>query len=146
MSHDILIVGGGAAGIAVASSLLAREATPDIALIDPADQHYYQPGWTMVGGGIFDAGVTAKTMSGLMPKGVQWIKAVVTAFEPERNAVRLDNGEVITYQRQIDGQKPSKLAWMLKERLLPPVHWRGMLWGREWMAKPSKRPASPAAR
>ncbi len=36
----------------------------------------------------------------------------------------------------IDGTKPSRLAWLLKERLLPPVYWRGMLRGHEWLAKP----------
>ncbi|RMO48594.1 Sulfide-quinone reductase [Pseudomonas amygdali pv. eriobotryae] len=50
---QILIVGGGAAGIATAASLLARDAALQITLVDPADTHYYQPGWTMVGAGIF---------------------------------------------------------------------------------------------
>ena len=54
-THEIVIVGGGAAGIAVASSLLARRPELDIAIIDPADIHYYQPGWTLVGAGVFDA-------------------------------------------------------------------------------------------
>ena len=57
---DVVIVGGGAAGISVASSLLSRDDDLDIAVIDPANVHYYQPGWTMVGGGIFDASDTAK--------------------------------------------------------------------------------------
>lgn len=53
-SHRVVIIGGGAAGIAVASSLKARKPDLDIAIIDPADIHYYQPGWTMVGAGVFD--------------------------------------------------------------------------------------------
>ncbi|HWX34933.1 MAG TPA: FAD/NAD(P)-binding oxidoreductase, partial [Steroidobacteraceae bacterium] len=36
----------------------------------------------------------------------------------------------------IDGQKPSRLAWILKERMLPFVYWKAMLRGREWMASP----------
>ena len=36
----------------------------------------------------------------------------------------------------IDGQRPSRLAWIFKERLLPPIYWWAMLKGREWMAKP----------
>ncbi len=54
-SYDVVIVGGGAAGIAVAASLKSRKSDLDIAVIDPADIHYYQPGWTMVGGGVFKA-------------------------------------------------------------------------------------------
>lgn len=100
-SHDIVIIGGGAAGIAVASSLKARERGLDIAIIDPADIHYYQPGWTMVGGGIFDAATTARTMGSLIPRDVHWIKAAVAAFEPQNNAVILDGCRVVKYNRLI---------------------------------------------
>ena len=51
--YDVVIVGAGAAGISVAASLKARKPVLDIAIIDPADIHYYQPGWTMVGAGVF---------------------------------------------------------------------------------------------
>ncbi len=100
-THDIVIVGGGAAGIAVAASLTARRRDLDIAIIDPADVHYYQPGWTMVGGGIFDPQETAKTMAGLIPHGVRWIKAAVAAFEPDQDAVILDGCRVVKYRRLI---------------------------------------------
>ncbi len=100
-SHDIVIIGGGAAGIAVATSLLARSSDLDIAIIDPADIHYYQPGWTMVGGGIFTVEQTAKTMASLIPNGVKWIKAGVSAFEPENNCVILDGCRVVKYNRLI---------------------------------------------
>lgn len=36
----------------------------------------------------------------------------------------------------IDGTKPSRLAWTMKERILPPIYWQAMLKGREWMARP----------
>ena len=36
----------------------------------------------------------------------------------------------------IDGTRPSRLAWYLKERILPPLYWEGMLKGREWMVQP----------
>lgn len=37
----------------------------------------------------------------------------------------------------IDGKRPSRLAWLLKERVLPPLYWKAMLKGREWLAKPA---------
>lgn len=100
-SHDIVIVGGGAAGIAVASSLLARQKNLDIAIIEPADIHYYQPGWTMVGAGIFDAPTTARTMASVIPSGVHWIKGAVAAFEPDKNAIILDGCHVVKYRSLI---------------------------------------------
>jgi sulfide:quinone oxidoreductase len=100
-SHDVLIVGGGAAGISVASSLLARSPLLDIAIIDPADAHFYQPGWTMVGGGIFEAASTARTMASVIPTGVRWIKAAVAAFEPDNNQVILEGCRVVKYKQLV---------------------------------------------
>jgi sulfide:quinone oxidoreductase len=100
-SYDIVIVGAGAAGIAAASSLRSRLPHQSIAVIDPADVHYYQPGWTMVGGGIFDAEDTARTMASLIPRGVKWIKAAVAAFEPAKNVVILEGCRVVKYTRLV---------------------------------------------
>ena len=98
---EVVIVGAGAGGIAVAASLKSRKPGLKIAVIDPADIHYYQPGWTMVGGGIFEAQSTAKTMGSLIPKGVHWIKAAVAAFEPKNHAVILDGCRVVKYDRLV---------------------------------------------
>ncbi len=100
-SYDVVVVGGGAAGIAVAASLKARKPGLEIAIIDPAEIHYYQPGWTMVGGGIFDAQDTVRTMGSLIPKGVHWLKSAVAAFEPKDDAVILDGCRVVKYARLI---------------------------------------------
>ena len=98
---DVLIVGAGAAGIAAAASLVVRRQDLKVGLIDPAEVHYYQPGWTMVGGGIFTQGQTVKTMASLIPEGVHWIKAAVGVFEPEKNQVRLEDSHPISYDRLI---------------------------------------------
>jgi sulfide:quinone oxidoreductase len=44
----------------------------------------------------------------------------------------------------INSQQPSRLAWILKERILPPIYWWAMLKGREWLAKPIKLDADKA--
>jgi len=98
---DVVIVGGGAAGIAVAASLKQRSPDASLAILDPADIHYYQPGWTMVGGGVFEAETTARTMGSLIPNGVHWIKSAVAAFEPKDDAVILDGCRVVKYKRLI---------------------------------------------
>ena len=98
MKHQIVIVGGGSAGIATAASLLKRKKSLDIAIIEPCEEHYYQPGWTMVGGGIFEAEVTCRSMKDLMPSQVKWIKAAVATFQPDDNTVTLEDGETVHYE------------------------------------------------
>ena len=100
-SHEIVIVGAGSAGVAVASSLLARKPDLDIAIIDPADVHYYQPGWTLVGAGVFDPATTVRTISSVLPARTKWIKAAVTAFEPKDDAIILEGCRVVKYKRLI---------------------------------------------
>lgn len=99
--HDILILGGGSGGIALASSLLARDSSLQISLVEPAQTHYYQPAWTLVGAGQFAVADTARPMQEVMPKGVNWIRASVVAFDPEKNQVTLDNGEQHTYKNLV---------------------------------------------
>lgn len=100
-SYDVLIVGAGAAGIAAASSLLMREEKLKVGIIDPADVHYYQPGWTLVGAGIFDQKQTVRPMAGLIPKGVEWIRSAVAKFLPDENQVLLEGCRPMSYKQLI---------------------------------------------
>jgi len=100
-AYDIVIVGAGSGGIAVSASLLKRVSGLRIALVDPANVHYYQPGWTMVGGGVFDVQSTKRKMEDLIPNDVSWIKQAVTGFQPDDNEVELDDGSRVGYQHLI---------------------------------------------
>ncbi len=95
----VLIVGGGASGISLASSLLRRDPTLKITIVEPADTHYYQPGFTLVGAGIFSLEQTARSTAELMPGKVNWIKAAVTNFLPEQSEIVLNNGTRLSYDR-----------------------------------------------
>lgn len=95
--HQILVIGGGSAGIMVAAQLLRQKNAKDIAIIEPADTHYYQPAWTLVGAGTYDYDKTARPMSTIIPKGATWIKDKATGFDPENNTVRTENKGDITY-------------------------------------------------
>ena len=95
--HQIVIIGGGAAGIATAASLLKRRRGLDIAVVEPSDDHYYQPGWTMVGGGVFQAPSTRRSMTSVMPANVTHIKGAAASFQPEENQVTLSDGRTLQY-------------------------------------------------
>lgn len=100
-NFDIVIVGGGAAGCAIAASLKKRDAALAIAIIEPAEQHYYQPAWTLVGAGEFDAAKTVRPMADCIPNGVTWLHAAVTGFEPEQKQVSTDRLGKIQYQQLV---------------------------------------------
>jgi len=95
--HQVLIIGGGTAGIMVASQLLRQRNAQDVAIIEPADTHYYQAAWTLVGAGTFNYEKTARPMSSVIPKGVKWIKDRATGFDPEKNTVHTATEGDITY-------------------------------------------------
>lgn len=83
----IVIIGGGAAGISMASRLKRAVAEPDITIIDPSDKHFYQPGFTLIGGGVYGKDDVWKRQEDCMPSGVKWIKDVVTLVHPTLNRV-----------------------------------------------------------
>ena len=97
--HQILIIGAGAAGITVAASLMRHsDGKPfDIAIIDPSVNHYYQPAFTLVGGGCYSLEQTRRSTSNLIPQGVKWIKQAATNIDPDNNVVEIDNGDKVTY-------------------------------------------------
>ena len=97
LHHQIVIIGGGAAGITVAAQLCATQSNLDIAIIEPSDKHYYQPAWTLVGGGAYEAAATAKNEREVIPDGVTWIQDYCDRFEPESNRVITRNQTEITY-------------------------------------------------
>lgn len=95
--HQILIVGGGNAGLSAASQLLRKDKSLKIAIIEPSEKHYYQPAWTLVGAGEFDIAATERNEADYMPKGVSWIKERVASFQPEQNQLTCTGGNTYTY-------------------------------------------------
>jgi sulfide:quinone oxidoreductase len=99
--HHILIIGGGTAGISVAARLLLKSPDLDIAIIEPSDKHYYQPSWTMVGGGVISKDQTVREEADCIPPGVKWIKDGADRFDPENNKAITISGKEITYDYMV---------------------------------------------
>ena len=95
--YGTLVIGGGTGGIMMASQVIRRGLEKNIAIIEPADYHYYQPAFTLVGAGTYNLKDTKRPMSSVMPKGADWIKQKVTKINPSENQLILDNGKSLTY-------------------------------------------------
>jgi sulfide:quinone oxidoreductase len=99
--HSIVIVGGGTAGITVAARLQNADPTLDVAIVEPSTTHYYQPLWTLVGGGQFSREVTARPEADYIPPGATWIRDYVEGFAPERDSVILRGGGELHYDQLV---------------------------------------------
>jgi sulfide:quinone oxidoreductase len=95
--HQVLIVGGGAAGLTVAARLKRLRPALEVAILEPSPDHYYQPGWTLVGGGVFSLQQTHRPEGELIPAGVHWIRAAAEGFDPAANSVSTSSGETLSY-------------------------------------------------
>ena len=101
ISGDIVVIGGGSAGIGLLASLLKRDPQLNIILIEPSAEHYYQPAWTLVGGGAHDIRKTMRPMARVLPDGVTWVQAAVSQLLPDEQALVLDSGQRVTWNNLV---------------------------------------------
>ncbi|KHF27624.1 FAD/NAD(P)-binding oxidoreductase [Anoxybacillus sp. EFIL] len=95
----VAIVGAGSAGISIAARLLRknRQLRGQVLLIDPSDKHYYQPLWTLVGGGAAKVEDSVREQATLIPDGAKWLKEAVDTFSPENNTLKTKEGSTVRY-------------------------------------------------
>ena len=67
-NYDVVVVGGGAGAIAATSSILKRQPSLSVAIVEPRATHHYQPGQTLVGGGVFKSRDIYRAMQDCIPK------------------------------------------------------------------------------
>ena len=95
--YALLIVGGGAAGVSTANTMRRKNSDIDIAIIEPSEKHYYQPGFTIIGGGAYTLKKATKNEADLIHSSVTWIKDYAESFQPVKNSVTLRSGDNVTY-------------------------------------------------
>lgn len=98
LHHQVVIVGGGSAGVTVAAQLINRSSALDILIIEPSAEHYYQPAWTLVGAGCFAYDKTIQAEEKCIPAGVKWLQAAVESFNPEDNQLQTRSGQIVSYE------------------------------------------------
>jgi sulfide:quinone oxidoreductase len=94
--HKVLVIGGGTAGITVAARL-RRAGVTDVAIVEPSSSHYYQPLFTVVGGGRAPASATVRPEASVMPKGVTWVHEAAAGLDPDAQTVTTGEGRVLGY-------------------------------------------------
>ena len=115
--HDVLVLGGGTGGLTVAARLLTEANPPGVTILEPSEQHYYQPLWTLVGGGVFPKEASVRPQADYTPRGAQWIKDAAVEIDPETRTVTTRGGQKLRYRDlvvapgiQLDWHKVEGLA------------------------------------
>lgn len=95
--HTVLIIGGGTGGIMTAAQLKKINSSLDIAIIEPSEDHFYQPAWTLVGAGTYNFEKTRRKTKDLIPAKVKWYKDFATDIDPDNNEVHTRSNGVLNY-------------------------------------------------
>ena len=127
----IIIIGGGTGGISSAAKLRRERPEWSISIIEPSENHYYQPLWTLVGAGLADKESTRRDTFSLIPEGVKWIKAKVKSFNPDQNSLLLENEETLQYDYLIVAAG-IQLNWDAVEGLREAVGKNGVCSNYSW--------------
>jgi len=95
--YNVVVIGAGTGGIMTAAQIKNQKSDTSIAIIDPAETHYYQPAWTLVGAGAYDYNKTGRPMSSVIPKGCDWVKDAVTTIDADNNKVNTATSGELSY-------------------------------------------------
>lgn len=93
----IVIAGAGAAGLTAAAQLAQRLEGAQITLVDARKAHFYQPGFTLVAGGIKPASYVISSTRDYVPSGVELIEEAVAEIDPEGRKVVTATGKPVPY-------------------------------------------------
>lgn len=93
-----LIVGGGTGGCAIGAKLSSDFGQNECIILEPASEHYYQPMFTLIGGGIKTISQSRRSMKSVLPRKATWIKDAAAKFNPSANEVITKQGHTISYE------------------------------------------------
>ena len=94
---NILILGAGAAGAALANRLIERLDGATITLVDGRREHWYQPGFSLIAAGLKPASYSVSQTTDWLPSDVTFKQDWAANIDPEARKVALAGGEVLSY-------------------------------------------------
>lgn len=92
-----MVIGGGTGGCAIAAKLSSQGSKDRCIVLEPASEHYYQPMFTLIGGGMKELSQSRRSMGSVLPAKAKWIKDSAVQFDPDANEVITKQGHVINY-------------------------------------------------
>ena len=93
---EVLIVGGGNAGISLAAKLL-RDGVSGVTVVAPQPLHRYKPLLNYVGGGEATMADLERPMADVVPDGCTWMRDAVAAVDADTSTVRTRLGRTLRY-------------------------------------------------
>lgn len=93
--HEVLILGGGNAGISLAAKLL-RDGVRDVAVVESEHTHRYRPLMNYVGAGEATMAQLQRPAAEVMPEDAAWVRDRVVSVDPGAPAVTTASGERVT--------------------------------------------------
>jgi len=93
----IVIAGAGAGGLTAASQISQRMPNARITIIDRQERHYFQPGYTLVGSGVWNEGQVIDSTERFLPRNVDWVRADIAEFDPDGDRVVTSTGQEVAY-------------------------------------------------
>lgn len=101
LHYNLLIIGGGSGGSAIAARFGHKLGSRNVAVIEPSSKHYYQPIWTLVGAGLCDFNKSERDNKDIIGKTCQWIQDRVMKFSPKDNTVYTEKGQEVSYDYMV---------------------------------------------
>lgn len=98
---NVLVIGAGSAGCAVAAQLNRRLGSGSVHIVEPSDHHYYQPMFTLIGGGLNQLADARRPTSAVIPNGVQWHRTAAKRIDAAANCVHTADGHRLNYETLI---------------------------------------------
>ncbi|RVE49543.1 hypothetical protein evm_005771 [Chilo suppressalis] len=97
-SCKLLVVGGGSGGCAIAAKFARHLKKDEVYILEPSEDHYFQPLWTLVGAGVKTVSQTRRQMKDVLPTKAKWLKDAAVSIEPKSNLVKTREGHEIQYE------------------------------------------------
>src|ERR1044072_2712903 len=95
-TFDVLVVGGGNAGLSVAARVL-RRGVVKVGVVEPLAVHTYRPLLSYVGGGQASQSSAERTQESVTPDECTWLQDSAVGVDTESQTVRCASGRVYRY-------------------------------------------------